>query len=196
VSLIVGSVDVPLPAGAETSRIESTADLEAALASLLGSGGTRQAGFDALIMAAAVADFRPRHLATTKISRGSGLSLDLEPTPDLLAAAVATARELRPVPVIVGFAAETGSLARAVEKLQRKGVDLLVANDVSEAGSGFGTETNRVTLLAAAGPAEGWPLLTKREVADRLLDRLAGLLDDRDAAGQTGPSDVRQESRS
>ncbi|HEY7937247.1 MAG TPA: bifunctional phosphopantothenoylcysteine decarboxylase/phosphopantothenate--cysteine ligase CoaBC [Candidatus Limnocylindrales bacterium] len=196
VSLIAGSVDVPLPAGAEITRIESTAELEAALAGLLGTGGSRRAGFDALIMAAAVADFRPRHLATTKLSRGSAMSLDLEPTPDLLAGAVATARELRPVPVIVGFAAETGSLARAVEKLQRKGVDLLVANDVSEPGSGFGTETNRVTLLAADGPAEGWPLLTKREVADRLLDRLAGLLDGRDAAAQTGASEVPQESRS
>ena len=196
VSLIAGSVDVPLPAGAEITRIESTAELEAALAGLLGTGGSRRAGFDALIMAAAVADFRPRHLATTKLSRGSALSLDLEPTPDLLAGAVSTARELRPVPVIVGFAAETGSLARAVEKLHRKGVDLLVANDVSEPGSGFGTETNRVTLLAADGPAEGWPLLTKREVADRLLDRLAGLLDGRDAAAQTGASEVPQESRS
>ncbi|HEY2887101.1 MAG TPA: bifunctional phosphopantothenoylcysteine decarboxylase/phosphopantothenate--cysteine ligase CoaBC [Candidatus Limnocylindrales bacterium] len=196
VSLIAGSIDVPLPAGAEVTRIESTAELEAALTSLLGSGGTRRAGFDALIMAAAVADFRPRHLATTKLARGSGLSLDLEPTPDLLAGAVAIAHELRPVPVIVGFAAETGSLARAIEKLHRKGVDLLVANDVSEPGSGFGTETNRVTLLAADGPAEGWPLLTKREVADRLLDRLAGLLDGRDAAAQTGPSEVPQESRS
>jgi len=196
VSLIAGSVDVPLPEGAEISRIESTADLEAEMARLLGSGGSGRAGFDALIMAAAVADFRPRNVATAKLSRGSGLSLDLEPTPDLLAGAVATARRLRPVPVIVGFAAETGSLARAVEKLHRKGADLLVANDVSEPGSGFGTETNRVTLLAADGPAEGWPLLTKREVADRLLDRLAGLLDDRDAAAQTGPSEVPQELRS
>jgi phosphopantothenoylcysteine decarboxylase/phosphopantothenate--cysteine ligase len=196
VSLIAGSVDVPLPAGAEISRIESTAELEASLGRLLRSGPAGRAGFDALVMAAAVADFRPRDVATTKLERGSGLHLDLEPTPDLLAGAVAIARELRPVPIIVGFAAETGSFARAVEKLHRKGVDLLVANDVSEPGSGFGTDTNRVTLLAAGGPAEGWPLLTKREVADRLLDRLAGLLDDRDAAAQTGLSEVPQESRS
>jgi phosphopantothenoylcysteine decarboxylase/phosphopantothenate--cysteine ligase len=90
------------------------------------------------------------------------------------------------VPVLVGFAAETGSLDRAVEKLRNKGVDLLVANDVAEAGSGFGTETNRVSILAADGSREDLPLQSKRAVADRLLDRVAGALDERDAAAQTG----------
>jgi phosphopantothenoylcysteine decarboxylase/phosphopantothenate--cysteine ligase len=88
--------------------------------------------------------------------------------------------------VLVGFAAETGSLDRAPDKLRRKGIDLLVANDVNEAGSGFGTETNRVTILSAGGDPEELPLLSKREVADRLLDRVAGALDERDAARQTG----------
>jgi phosphopantothenoylcysteine decarboxylase / phosphopantothenate---cysteine ligase len=95
--------------------------------------------------------------------------------------------------VLVGFAAETGSLDRAADKLRRKGVDLLVANDVSEPGSGFGTDTNRVTILSAAGDQEELPLLPKREVADRLLDRVARALDDRDAARQTDP--VTQETR-
>ena len=67
---------------------------------------------------------------------------------------------------------------------------------MAEAGSGFGTDTNRITLLAADAAAEAWPLLTKREVADRLLDRLAARLDARDGAAQTGRSDVPQESRS
>jgi len=87
-------------------------------------------------------------------------------------------------PVLVGFAAESGSLDRAADKLRRKGVDLLVANDVTEAGSGFGTDTNRVTVFAAdaAGAApEAWPLLPKREVADRLLDLVATRLAMRDA---------------
>jgi phosphopantothenoylcysteine decarboxylase/phosphopantothenate--cysteine ligase len=75
----------------------------------------------------------------------------------------------------VGFAAETGSLARAPKKAQRKGVDLLLANDVAEAGSGFGTDTNRVTLIVPGAEPEPWPLLTKAEVADRLLDRVAAL---------------------
>ncbi|HEX7221903.1 MAG TPA: phosphopantothenoylcysteine decarboxylase, partial [Candidatus Limnocylindrales bacterium] len=87
--------------------------------------------------------------------------------------------------ILVGFAAETGSLDRAAAKLERKGVDLLVANDVSEAGSGFGTDTNRVTILAADGPAQELPLLPKAAVADLLLDRVARALDDRDAAAQT-----------
>jgi phosphopantothenoylcysteine decarboxylase/phosphopantothenate--cysteine ligase len=93
---------------------------------------------------------------------------------------------MAPRPFLVGFAAETGSLERAADKLRRKGVDLIVANDVAEAGSGFGTETNRVTILDANGGRDELPLLSKREVADRLLDRVAGALDDRDTAAQTG----------
>jgi phosphopantothenoylcysteine decarboxylase/phosphopantothenate--cysteine ligase len=196
VSLIAGSVEVDLPSEAEITRVESTAELGAALATTLQAGPGGQARFDVLIMAAAVADFRPRRPAQAKLRRASALTLDLEPTPDLLADAVAIAHHLRPTPILVGFAAETGSLERAVEKLQRKGVDLLVANDVAEAGSGFGTDTNRITLLAADAPAEAWPLLAKREVADRLLDRLAARLDARGGAAQTGWSDAPQESRS
>ena len=195
VTLIAGSVEVGLPAAAEISRVESTADLGMALAGVLHATDDGRAGFDALIMAAAVADFRPRRPAGSKLHRGSAMNLDLEPTPDLLAEAVAVAHGLRPVPILVGFAAETGSLERAVVKLQRKGVDLLVANDVAEPGSGFGTDTNRITLLAADAPAEAWPILTKREVAERLLDRVAARLDARDAAAQTGPRHVPQESR-
>ena len=144
-------------------------------------------------MAAAVADFRPiaprRDASST---RGDGLTLELEPTPDILAEVGRIARGLdtegrdvarrsSPGPILVGFAAETGSLDRAAEKLRRKGVDLLVANDVAEAGSGFGTDTNRVTILAADGSRDDLPLLSKREVAERLLDRVAVALDERDA---------------
>ena len=96
---------------------------------------------DVLVMAAAVADFRPRRAADTKLTRGEGLTLELEPTEDILAEVGVRARELDPRPVIVGFAAETGSLDRAPDKLRRKGADLLVANDVAEPGSGFGTDT-------------------------------------------------------
>jgi len=95
---------------------------------------------------------------------------------------------VRPRPVLVGFAAETGSLDRAADKLTRKGVDLLVANDVSEAGSGFGTDTNRVTILAADGSRDDLPIQSKRAVADALLDRVVRLLDERDRAAQTGAS--------
>ena len=77
--------------------------------------------------------------------------------------------------ILVGFAAETGSLERAPEKAARKRVDLLVANDVAEPGSGFGTDTNRVTIIAPGPAPEPWPQLTKAEVAHRLLDRVASL---------------------
>ena len=93
---------------------------------------------------------------------------------------------MRPAPVLVGFAAETGSIDRAADKLRRKGIDLIVANDVAEPGSGFGTETNRVTILDAAGGRDELPLLSKRDVADRVLDRVVRALDDRDGAAQTG----------
>jgi phosphopantothenoylcysteine decarboxylase/phosphopantothenate--cysteine ligase len=187
VSIVAGNVAVPLPEDAEVVRVETTAEMRDAVLDLLEAA-------DALIMAAAVADFRPRRPATTKLSRDEGLTIELEPTEDILAGAAAAGRvpgARRPRPVLVGFAAETGSLDRAADKLRRKGVDLLVANDVAEAGSGFGTDTNRVTILAADGPDQALPLMSKREVADRVLDRVAAALDERDGAAQTEP--MRQE---
>jgi phosphopantothenoylcysteine decarboxylase/phosphopantothenate--cysteine ligase len=178
VTLIVGHVATGLPDGATTVPAESTARMRDEVLSALPAA-------DALVMAAAVADFRPRESADRKLVRGEGLTLELEPTEDILAEAASRAGRLDRRPVLVGFAAETGSLDRAPDKLRRKGVDLLVANDVSEPGSGFGTDTNRVTILDAGGGRDELPLLTKREVADRLLDRVARALDDRDAAAQT-----------
>ena len=218
VTLIAADVSVPLPDDrARILRVETTDELRAALLEVLfGSAGQlagepggsssgdaprgrdaqRSPRFDALIMAAAVSDFAPATPADRKLSRADGLTLALEPTPDILAevarisrgldsAGATTRLPISPVPVLVGFAAETGSLDRAAEKLRAKGVDLLVANDVAEAGSGFGTDTNRVAILDAAGGHAELPLLPKREVADRLLDRVASALDERDAAGQT-----------
>jgi len=96
-------------------------------------------------------------------------------------------------PILVGFAAETGSLDRAADKLVRKGVDLLVANDVAEEGSGFGTDTNHVWILSADGDQVDLPIRSKRAVADEIFDRVAVALDARDAAAQTGP--MRQARR-
>jgi phosphopantothenoylcysteine decarboxylase/phosphopantothenate--cysteine ligase len=149
------------------------------------------------VMAAAVADFRPVARAEAKLLRSDALTLELESTPDLLAAiarivhgrdldGAQTGDPLRPTPVLVAFAAETGSFARAGEKLRSKHADLLVANDVTEPGSGFGTETNRVSIFAADGSRDDLPILSKRAVADELLDRVVGLLDERDSAAQTG----------
>jgi phosphopantothenoylcysteine decarboxylase / phosphopantothenate---cysteine ligase len=181
VTLIAANVSVALPSGAEVVRAESTGELRRAVLATL-EGGSGRPGFDALVMAAAISDFRPVRAADTKITRGDALTLALEPTTDVLAEVVQTAAPLLPQPVFVGFAAETGSLDRAHDKLRRKGVDLLVANDVAEPGSGFGTETNRVTILGADGTVHELPLLAKREVADLLLDRVARLLEMRDAS--------------
>jgi phosphopantothenoylcysteine decarboxylase/phosphopantothenate--cysteine ligase len=181
VTIVAGRVEVPLPAGARVVHAESTAAMRDAVIDAVVGGRA-----DALVMAAAVADFRPVRTATTKLARGGSLTLELEATPDILAEVGALGRELQPRPVIVGFAAETGSLDRAPEKLRRKGADLLVANDVVEPGSGFGTETNRVSILAADGSREDLPLLTKREVANRLLDRVVAALDERDGRAHTG----------
>ena len=195
VTLIVGHTEVELPGHATVIRAESTAQMRAALMRTVNLEDGRP-GFDALIMAAAIADFTPTRSADTKLERGGPLTLELMPTPDLLghvgrlahgidADGEPTRRPLEPRPVLVGFAAETGSLDRAADKLRRKRVDLLVANDVAEAGSGFGTDTNRVEILDADGGRESLPLLSKREVADRILDRVATWLDARDAAAHT-----------
>jgi phosphopantothenoylcysteine decarboxylase/phosphopantothenate--cysteine ligase len=198
VTLIAANLEIPPPPGAEVIAVSSTGELRAALLRAASpAGDDARAPFDALIMAAAVADFRPATPAERKLERGGALTLELEPTPDLLAeigriargedsAGERTRRPLDPRPVLVGFAAETGSLDRAAEKLRRKGVDLLVANDVTEPGSGFGTDTNRVTILSEDGTTDDLPLLSKRDVAQHILDRVGRALDDRDAAAQTG----------
>jgi phosphopantothenoylcysteine decarboxylase / phosphopantothenate---cysteine ligase len=168
VTLIAGMTSVALPEAAAIVSAQSAAEMRDAVLAALPSA-------DALVMAAAVADFRPRQSAAQKIGREAGLTLELEPTADILAEASAVARQQANRPLLVGFAAETGSLERAQEKAVRKGVDLLVGNDVAEDGSGFGTSTNRVTIFAPGVDPEPWPLLTKREVGDRLLDRLVAL---------------------
>jgi phosphopantothenoylcysteine decarboxylase/phosphopantothenate--cysteine ligase len=196
VTLVAANLDVAPPAEATTVRVESAAELRTALHKLA-HADDGSSGFDALVMAAAVSDFRPASTPTTKIERGSSLTLQLEPTPDILGQIARIARgtdregattyePLSPRPYLVGFAAETGSLDRAPDKLRRKGLDLLVANDVAEAGSGFGTDTNRVTILDADGGRAELPLMPKRAVADHILDRVARALDDRDSAAQTG----------
>ncbi len=182
VTIVAGRVEVPLPAEARVVHAESTALMRDAVLA-----ATFDDAADVLVMAAAVADFRPKLAADHKLTRGAGMTLELEPTADILAEvgararAMAEARERRPV--IVGFAAETGSLDRAPAKLRRKGADLLVANDVSEPGSGFGTDTNRVVILGANGSRADLPQLPKRDVADELLDRVVPLVDVRSRKG-------------
>lgn len=178
VTLIHGMTSVALPEEADLINAPTAAEMRTAVLDAVARGT------DALVMAAAVADFRPREVASGKIARdGTGLTLELEPTTDILAETVKVARQTGRPPVIVGFAAETGSLERARDKATRKGVDLLVANDVAEQGSGFGTDTNRVTLIVPGGEDEQWPLMSKRQVADRLWDRVVAA---RAARGRAG----------
>jgi phosphopantothenoylcysteine decarboxylase / phosphopantothenate---cysteine ligase len=160
VVLVSGPTELPPPDGVETQRIESTEDLAQAVQVLIKSA-------DALFMAAAPADFRPKTAAKTKRPRGEGsLTVELEPTLDILASLK------RPKGcVVVGFALETGNgLARARHKLQDKSLDFVVLNDALEPGAGFEVTTNRVTVLSKGGGQVDLPLLPKRDVAERILD--------------------------
>jgi phosphopantothenoylcysteine decarboxylase/phosphopantothenate--cysteine ligase len=128
---------------------------------------------DVAVMAAAVADFKPATSFESKLSRSEGLdSIELAPTPDILASVVAR----DPAPITVGFAAETGGVERAIIKAARKGVDLLVYNNVAEEGSGFGADTNRVVFIDRAGGTESLEQMSKPNVAIHLWDRIEDLV--------------------
>jgi phosphopantothenoylcysteine decarboxylase/phosphopantothenate--cysteine ligase len=167
VLLVSGPTALHAPNGIEMVPVETAEEMGKAMLSRLDWSQT-------VIMAAAVADFRPIRPSPQKLKKRQSpiTSLSLEPTDDIL-------RELsqrRTTQLLVGFAAETEDLlAHAQEKLHAKGVDLLVANDVTAAGSGFGSDTNRVILLDRKGPPEELPLLSKRDLADRILDRMLTL---------------------
>jgi hypothetical protein len=118
-------------------------------------------------MAAAVADYRPLKTAKDKIKKGkAGLILELECTPDILGT-------VRGNFIKVGFAAESSNLVKnARDKLKQKGLALIVANDITASDSGFGTDTNKVTIIDRKGKIDSLPLLAKREVADKVLDKV------------------------
>jgi phosphopantothenoylcysteine decarboxylase/phosphopantothenate--cysteine ligase len=171
VTLIATLTPWPEPLGVEVVRVETALQMRQAVLDAL-------PGSDALVMAAAVADYRPETAAQQKIKKGEeSLTLRLVRNPDILAE-VAGEREATGHPrVVVGFAAETANLLEnARAKLEKKRLDLIVANDVSAADSGFAVDTNRVTLLSADGGVEALPLLSKAEVAERVMDKVAGLL--------------------
>jgi phosphopantothenoylcysteine decarboxylase/phosphopantothenate--cysteine ligase len=172
VTLITTPTSLISPVGACVVNVETARQmLEAVLKESTES--------DALIMAAAVADFRPKNQAKDKIKKEGGIpQIELEATDDILKT-VADARsgEARPR-VVVGFAAESRDLLEnAAYKLQSKGLDFIAANDISADDAGFAVETNRVTLLFADGRQEGLPLMSKSEVAEAILVRVAKLLE-------------------
>lgn len=168
VTLITGPSVEPDPVGVTVIRIESTAELAAAVAAALPDG-------DVLVMAAAPADYRPAAPSATKQPRETGpLTLDLVPTADVLRA---TRPMRRPGAVMVGFALETGELAaRAGAKLLGKDLDLIVANDALEPGAGFEVDTNRVTILDREGGRRDLPLASKAQVAEAVLDAVEARL--------------------
>jgi phosphopantothenoylcysteine decarboxylase/phosphopantothenate--cysteine ligase len=166
VILVAAPTALADPTGVEVIHIQSAAQMKEAVVKAT-------AKTDALIMAAAVADYRARSEAGQKIKKeagSAGMNLELVKTPDILA-------ELKGSFVKVGFAAETEDLVEnARKKLESKELDLIAANDVTSPDSGFGTDTNKVTLISRDGREEDLPLMSKREVAERILDRVVGLL--------------------
>ena len=172
---LVTTVQLPAPVGAEVVEVETAAEMAEAVL-------TRAKDQDVIVMAAAVADFRPMTRAASKLRKDAGVpEIVLEPTLDILAE---LGRLRQPGQVLVGFAAETESVVeRAAEKLARKGVDLVVANDIGAAGVGFSHDTNAVSIVGADTRTDV-PLTSKRSVAMAVLDaalarmvRLGGAVD-------------------
>ena len=170
VTLILGPSSVPPPLGVTVVAIESAAQLGKALDDAVATA-------DVVVMAAAVADYRPASVAVHKLKRGAlggKLQLELVANPDLLAR-LGARRKGKRTPLLVGFAAETDDvLANAAGKLARKKCDLIVANDVGEPGAGFAVDTNHVTLVDASG-AHDVPPGPKAQVAHRILDRVVAM---------------------
>lgn len=168
VTLVSGAMSVSPPTGPLVQHAASTEAMADAVGKLLKSA-------DVLIMAAAPADFRPANVSKSKIKKGKKApTIAMTNTPDILRT---TASKRKKGSVIVGFALETeDALAHGAAKLKDKSLDLIVVNDATEPGAGFGGDTNRVTLLQRGGKPEALPLLTKDDVADAILDRVERLM--------------------
>jgi len=164
VTIVTGPVHLPIPYGAEVVRVRSATEMHEAVMS-------RFDRFDVVIMAAAVADYRPEQPEAQKIKKGGSLKLELVRNPDILADVGAKRAQLPCV--LVGFALETENLEQSArDKLERKAADLIVAN---EASAGLGGDTNRATLVDAES-ATPLPEMTKRALANQILDRVRTLL--------------------
>jgi phosphopantothenoylcysteine decarboxylase/phosphopantothenate--cysteine ligase len=165
VTLIVANVSLEEPANVAVIKAPTALEMKKAV-----GGVVKKA--DVLIMAAAVADYQPEAIAKTKIKKNSrqNLTLKLVKTPDILI-------EVKGNFIRVGFAAESENLvANAKKKLTEKKLDLIIANDITKADSGFDADNNRVVIIDKKGKTEELPLMSKREVAERILDRVRGLI--------------------
>ncbi|MBI4181227.1 MAG: bifunctional phosphopantothenoylcysteine decarboxylase/phosphopantothenate--cysteine ligase CoaBC [Chloroflexi bacterium] len=166
VTLITAPTALSKPVGVAVTPVTTAVQMKKAVVKAV-------AQTDVLIMVAAVADYQPKSVAKGKIKKettGAGLTLELVKTPDILA-------EVKGDFIKVGFAAETEDIvANARKKLANKQLDIIAVNDVTSPDSGFGVDTNRVTLISHDGKVESLPLMSKREVADRILDKVVGML--------------------
>ena len=171
VTLITTVEGLPLPAGATRVMVDTAAEMERAV--LAASRGA-----DVLVMAAAVADFRPAEAAAHKIKKEEGVpTILLAANPDILLSVAEQRRQIGRPLVTVGFAAETDKLLEhAQAKLERKALTFIVANDVSATDAGFAVDTNRVTLIGVNGWSETLPLMSKEAVAQKLVERIAWAL--------------------
>jgi len=163
VVLVSAPTSLSAPYGVDLVSIETASQMHDAVAKAV-------AGVDALIMAAAVADYRPKDISDSKIKKSSdSLNIEMEKTTDILSDV--------DVPVKVGFAAESDDLeSNAKEKLAKKKLDLIVANDITATNSGFDADTNEVIIIDSDGQKEKLPLMPKTDVAHKILDRLAALV--------------------
>lgn len=169
VTLISGPTSLPAPPQVNVTHVQAAEEMLSAVLAHFDES-------DVLISAAAIADFKPSRTFEQKLKKAArkSLTIELEPTPDLLR----TVAERRTHQILVGFAAESEKIIEhAQEKLRSKNLDLIVANDVTLPDAGFEVDTNIVTLLTRDGKVETLPKMTKREVAERILDVVKGLRD-------------------
>ena len=164
VTLVSAPTSLPDPTGVEVIHVQTAGQMKEAVTRAVSKA-------DALIMAAAVADYQPKSAAKSKIKKDADtLTLELVRTSDILT-------EVQGNFIRVGFAAESEDVvANARQKLDKKKLDLIVANDITSADSGFGVDTNKVTIIDKNGKAENLPLLTKREVTEKILDKVVELI--------------------
>lgn len=171
VTLISGPTQLTPPAGATQINVRTALEMEQATLTACKTTAV-------LLMSAAVADFRPAQPAQQKIKKNAGApSLPLAPNPDILAAVHQQRSTTNRPQILVGFAAETQALsANAADKMRRKGLNFIVANDVSASDAGFAVETNRVLLLHADGRQEELPLMSKYDIGVEVIERVSDLL--------------------
>jgi phosphopantothenoylcysteine decarboxylase/phosphopantothenate--cysteine ligase len=170
-TLISANSSLPIPFGCKLVEVNSAAGMLGAVLNEIEEA-------DALIMSAAVADFKPVQMADEKIKKDSGLSsIELEPTADILHEVANRRGSLPNLKCVIGFAAESQDLLENARiKLKKKKMNMIVANDISTSDAGFGVDTNRVILLKEDGSAESLPLMTKREVAETIIEITAQIL--------------------